>query len=161
MPRGIPWDELSLTREKKDAPVLSSKPTEAELIENNDVDKPRNYYKDADQIGRRVAFGLICGSLTGLCFGTVDILRDTKAMTAKKSIATAKLMRYTGLFGGFFASYHGIRKTLMTYYPQPIENNVVLSAAICVTPLIAFPALRPLIPYSIMLIGLDAINGLD
>lgn len=82
-------------------------------------------------------------------------------MTAKKSVATAKVLRYAGLFGGFFASYHGIRKTLHLYNPQPPEINVFSSAVLCLTPCVFSPALRPLIPYGIMLIGLDAINGLE
>ena len=41
-----------------------------------------------------------CGSLTGATFGFVDVLRDSKIMMAKKSVATAKILRYTALFGG-------------------------------------------------------------
>ena len=96
-----------------------------------------------------------------MCFGTVDVLRDAKSMTAKKSIATAKVLKYGALFGCFFSTYHGIRKTLHLYNPQPPEVNVISSAVICLTPLAFGRALRPLIPYGIMLIGLDAINGLD
>lgn len=99
--------------------------------------------------------------MTGVAFGTVDILRDPKSMTAKKAVATAKVLRYGVLFGGFFSTYHGVRKTLHLYNPQPPEVNVISSAVISLTPLIFIGSMRPLIPYGVMLIGLDAINGLD
>ena len=82
-------------------------------------------------------------------------------MTAKKAIATAKVFRYSALFGAFFASYHGIRKTLHLYNPQPPEVNVAMSAFVCLVPLVFHRTTRPLIPYGVVLIGLDAINGLD
>ena len=82
-------------------------------------------------------------------------------MTAKKAVATAKVLKYGALFGGFFATYHGVRKTMSLYNPQPPEINVITSAAISLTPLLFVASMRPLIPYGVMLIGLDAINGLD
>lgn len=103
-------------------------------------------------------------------------------MTAKASVATQKILRFTFRFGGsvnilqnfnsqfsivkyvffysFFGSYHAIRKTLKLYFPQKAEENVMTAAALSITPLIVFPALRPMIPYSLMMIGLDAFNGL-
>jgi hypothetical protein len=47
------------------------------------------------------AYFVQCGSLTGATFGFVDVLRDHKMMSAKKSIATSKILRFTTLFGGF------------------------------------------------------------
>lgn len=82
-------------------------------------------------------------------------------MTAKKSIATAKVLKSGALFGCFFSSYHAVRKTLHLYNPQSAEANVISSAAICLTPLLLRQSTRPLFVYGIMLIGLDAINGLD
>lgn len=61
----------------------------------------------------------------------------------------------------FFASYHGYRKALHMYFPQPAENNVFLAAALSLTPVAAIPALRFMFPYGVVLIGLDAINGLN
>jgi hypothetical protein len=82
-------------------------------------------------------------------------------MLATKSVATAKVMRFAGLFGSFFGSYHAVRKTFALYNPQPPETNTMLAAAVCVTPLVVVSKLRPLIPYGILLIGLDAMNGLN
>ena len=82
-------------------------------------------------------------------------------MTSSTKIATSKVLRYSVLFGGFFASYHGTRKALNLYVQQPPENNVALASIMVLSPLVILPSLRPLIPYGIMLIGIDAINGID
>lgn len=61
----------------------------------------------------------------------------------------------------FFASYHGYRKALHTYYPQPMENNIMAAAVLSLTPLVVLPTLRMMVPYSVMLIALDCINGIN
>lgn len=38
-------------------------------------------------------------------FGFVEVLRDSKAMTAKKSVASAKIIQHTKLFGGCISSF--------------------------------------------------------
>lgn len=65
------------------------------------------------------------------------------------------------MYCSFFGSYHGIRKVLKLYNPQPPEVNVLMAAVMCISPLIVVPKLRPLIPYSVMLVGLDALNGIN
>mmetsp|Transcript_12065 Transcript_12065/g.16510 ORF Transcript_12065/g.16510 Transcript_12065/m.16510 type:complete len:160 (+) Transcript_12065:10-489(+) len=157
MPRGIPWDDLPnrYTEGKpKPAPPVSAS-SEVETM------KERDFKSDFFDIGRRCAFGVVCGTITGATFGFVDVLRDPKSMTGKTSVATKKIFRYSYLFAGFFGSYHGVRKSLKLYFPQSAEENVLTSALICVTPLIFISKLRPLIPYGVMLIGLDAINGMN
>jgi hypothetical protein len=54
--------------------------------------------------------------------------------------------------------YHGVRKTLQYAVPQPLENNIIAAAALSITPLVAIGSLRPLIPYSVMLVAIDAFN---
>jgi len=61
----------------------------------------------------------------------------------------------------FFGAYHGVRKTLQLSFPQPTEVNISLSSAVTLTPLIFVPSLRPMIPFGIMLIFLDAINSVN
>ena len=51
MPRGIPWDDLTLFREKK-ADV-------APVIHEDKEPEPRDFQKDAYQIGKRALFGLV------------------------------------------------------------------------------------------------------
>lgn len=41
-----------------------------------------------------------CGFLTGATFGFVDVLRDSKAMSAKTSVGTAKVLRFGYMFAG-------------------------------------------------------------
>jgi len=61
----------------------------------------------------------------------------------------------------FFGAYHGVRKVLGIFTPLTAEWNVAAAAAICLTPLAVAPLLRPMVPYGIVMIGLDAINGLN
>eukprot|EP01041_Mallomonas_annulata_P005204 gene5204-10418_t len=157
MVRGVPWDELPVIYEKS----RTTQDETAHVKEVEIIPEERNFLKDSQSILKRVAFGAVCGSLTGATFGFVDILRDAKALAAKKSVATAKVIRYTYLFGGFFGGYHGIRKTLKIYNPQPAEINLITATFLSIAPLTFFPTLRPLIPYGVMLIALDAINGID
>lgn len=61
----------------------------------------------------------------------------------------------------FFGAYHGVRKTLHLYNPQPPEVNVGIAAAITLAPLVAVPKFRGLLPYGVIMIILDAVNGVD
>lgn len=118
------------------------------------------YICTANQIGKRFLFGLTVGSITGLSFGVVNVMRDSNAIRQKSSVSTNILLQHAGKFGGFFASYHGIRKVLKLYVDQTPEMNVATAAVLCTTPLVVMSSLRPMMPYAIMMIGLDAINGI-
>ena len=52
MPRGIPWDDLTLFREKKVAVEQTIEALNAET-------EPRDFNKDAYNIGKRALFGLV------------------------------------------------------------------------------------------------------
>ena len=51
MPRGIPWDDLTLFREKK----INVEP----IIQPDAEPEPRDFNKDAYKIGKRALFGLV------------------------------------------------------------------------------------------------------
>lgn len=53
-----------------------------------------------------------------------------------------------------------MRKILKLYYPQSDEENAITAAFISISPLILSNKTRPMIPYSIVLVALDAVNGL-
>ena len=55
MPRGIPWDDLTLFREKK---IVIEQTVEALNAEA----EPRDFNKDAYNIGKRALFGLVVRS---------------------------------------------------------------------------------------------------
>lgn len=61
-------------------------------------------------------------------------------------------------FESFFAFYHGLRKTLQVYVPQPVEENIAIAAGISLIPVGTMKQLRPLFPYGILLVVLDAFN---
>jgi len=45
--------------------------------------------------------------------------------------------------------------------PQDKLTNIVTAATLTISPLLAVSALRPLIPYSVMLVAIDAFNELS
>ena len=57
MPRGIPWDDLTLFREKKISVDLIADAADTEP-------EPRDFQKDAWNIGKRAAFGLVVQSIS-------------------------------------------------------------------------------------------------
>lgn len=67
-------------------------------------------------------------------------------------------MRYLSRSFGF---YHGMRKSLALYVPMEPEMNVTIAAVTTISPMIVLPNLRPMIPYAVVMIIMDAINGLN
>ena len=58
--------------------------------------------------------------------------------------------------------YAGTRKLLKyNIKGQSAEDNVMTSALLTLVPMSVFPQLRPLIPYGMLLIAIDCINGLN
>jgi hypothetical protein len=179
MPRGIAWDDLptpyirfSKTRNQPTAPVakeftvINSDDTalDAEISEIPKVltsgEKLDLYIKNGKEIGSRAAFGLILGGITGLVFETVNAMRDIKGMSSRASIVTKQILRSSVYFGGFFAGYHALRKSLNMYDPMMTqETNIVISSFISSAPLAIVPKMRPMFPYGIVLIVLDAVSG--
>ena len=82
-------------------------------------------------------------------------------MTLKADATTKKVVRFSAYFGGFFAVYQGTRKALKYNLPQSPEENALTSAVVTITPMLFSAALRPLIPYGLFLIGIDALQGLN
>jgi len=165
MSRSIPWDDLPIIYRKHvpqktaiQEEVLMKPPEEKDVV------------KDFERVLKRSTFGLVCGSITGACFGFVDVVKDPKAMKAKAVVVTQRIFRQTYLFGGFFAFYQGTReacKRFIQYSDTPqtpqqlqqaLEVNIVSSTVVCITPLIFVGSLRPMIPYGLLLIALDTIN---
>jgi hypothetical protein len=61
----------------------------------------------------------------------------------------------------FFGAYHGLRKVLRLTVAQPAEMNVATAGVITIAPMVMVPSFRPMVPYGVMMIVLDAINGLN
>lgn len=159
MPRGIAWDDLpnpylpgSAERRNRQSPT-----TKPKVEEKREV----NLERDLTEIARRMAFGSLTGGFTGACFGFVEVLRNPKLMTGKSHEARNKILGFTYRFAGFFGFYHGMRKTLKFYVPLDPEMNVGIAAGSCLAPMALLPKLRPLIPYALVMIGTDVINGID
>lgn len=172
MPRGIAWDDLPspYTRFSKDrhkpaaaAPAQEFTVVDAEISDIPVVmtsDERLELYKaNGKAIASRGAFGLILGGITGLVFETVNAMRDVKGMASRASIVTRQILRSSASFGGFFASYHIVRKSLNLYSPkQSMEMNIAIASLTASAPLAIIPSLRPMFPYGIVLVVLDAVS---
>lgn len=112
-------------------------------------------------IGRKAMTGFLSGLIIGGAIGSIDVLRNVKMMTSSRNVATAKIVRYGYSFGCFFGAYHGLRKAIHTYYPLPAQDNLLIAGLISLSPLVAMASLRPLLPYGIVLVVMDAVNGLN
>lgn len=82
-------------------------------------------------------------------------------MTGRKQEATKKILGFTYRFAGFFGLYHGMRKTLKFYAPLSPEMNVTAAAVSCVVPMTIVPTFRPMIPYAVVMILMDVVNGIN
>lgn len=99
--------------------------------------------------------------MIGASFGAVDVLRDTKLIVAKKRVAIEKVLKCSGVFAAYFGAYHGTRKTMKLIVPISNELNLIWSGVICITPMLFYRQFRPLVPYAVLLVAIDAINGLN
>lgn len=61
----------------------------------------------------------------------------------------------------FFALYHGTRKVVALYARQPPEMNVAIAGVVSILPMLASRTTRKMIPYGLVMIVLDAVNGLN
>ena len=120
--------------------------------------KPLDWEKESKALFKRVMFGGTTGGMTGVAFGIVEVMRDVKAVSAKKSVALAKVVRSTVMFAGFFGAYQGVRRLCYLAYPQPTLDNIALATLVTMPALLFSKTLRPMLPYGIMLIVLDAYN---
>jgi hypothetical protein len=92
----LPWDEVG---KLKFPPTPEDE--EVKLVEIPTQTEAIDMLADAKYIGQKILFGGITGSLTGVCFGAVDLLRDTQAMkSAVKNNAVKRVFKSSYQFGG-------------------------------------------------------------
>ena len=127
-------------------------------IETDPNDTVSVMMKHAEGYARRIGFGACVGGLTGFAFAGVDILKDVKLMTSAKSKAGIKLKNYTGLFAGYFTAYQILHHTASTYTDLPPTVALGSAAAGSIIPLVMMGRYRGMIPYAVVLVGLDAFN---
>jgi hypothetical protein len=61
----------------------------------------------------------------------------------------------------FFAVYQTTRKVLKFNIKQTGEENAITAAVVTLAPMLFSSNLRPLIPYGLFLMGVDALQGLN
>ena len=154
-----PWDDMGTTR--------SYGSPEEEIIRPKVVKKEeRTFENDMKTIGKHGLFGGIIGGISGISLAGIEIVRDPKAITAGSGAGSrAKVARYGMMFGGFFTAFHGFREILKQNVPPSDDKfndfvqNTSISAAACMLPVLMQPRMRTMIPYAVVLIGLDSINA--
>ena len=154
-----PWDDIGATR-RYDLPAEPEVPKKK--VEKED----RTFEGDMRSIGKHAFFGVLIGGISGMSIAGIEVVRDIRAITAGSGAASrSKVIRYTGMFGGYFAAFHGFREVLNQNVPPSNDRvndfiqNTSISAGICTAPILAHPRTRAMIPYCMVLIGLDAINA--
>lgn len=154
-----PWDDMGVAGTKAPVPALQERVSP-------EKPKERTLEDQAKLLGKHCIFGGLIGSISGMSLAAVEIVRDPKAITTGSGAgARAKTLRYSGIMGGFFAAFHGVRQGLSMALPTSGDRmndfiqNTAISSGICITPLLMHSRLRSVIPYGIALIGLDAINA--
>lgn len=78
------------------------------------------------------------------------------------SVYCVQLLVYLTHLVSFFGAYHCILQSAKFLNPTPnaTEMNVGIASVSTLAPLVTLPKLRPLLPYAVMLIVLDVINGM-
>jgi hypothetical protein len=121
--RGVPWDNLEHSLDS----FRGKGKHQEEVAAAPEVEKAPHKFDfatDIVEVGRRITFGVVvgieritkfvtfpidqnfdfiatqCGSITGACFGIVEVVRDPAAMRGKRAMATSKVTRFTYLFAG-------------------------------------------------------------
>jgi hypothetical protein len=115
-------------------------------------------------LGRNSLFGLSVGGITGLTFGFMDGMKQVQDSTSLKSLSNsakgAFIMRGTGttgmMFGGFFTAFHGLKYIIRTLSDAD-DGPQIIGATMASLGGLAYYQ-RRLVPYGIMLVGMDSFN---
>ena len=168
--RGVPWDDAPGAKiwpskwipddddNTNDNNTNNSNPTNLNTTITKELSQTDMLMKHAEAYVRRFGFGASVGALTGMAFGGVEILKDINLMMAAKQKAAKKLKNYTWMFGSFFASYQVMHHTMSTYTDLPPIMAVAAAGSTCIAPLMFLGRYRGMIPYGMVLVGLDAVN---
>ncbi|KAJ1447229.1 hypothetical protein M885DRAFT_624581 [Pelagophyceae sp. CCMP2097] len=114
--------------------------------------------------GRRLAFGFICGSVTGLTIGGVDGYKAFRLKAPPTSAGVVGLfaneMARSGIiFSAFFSVYQLAKFGLD--YAQPEETTSICTATvIALAPLSVIQPLRRCLPFAATLIAVDAYHSM-
>jgi len=120
------------------------------------------------QMMRSTLFGISVGSLTGAGFGFMETMRTVQENKGLKSLSNKGKASYimqgvgkhAGLFGAFFGGYHTLKYFGRTYVDPGDYELIGLCSVISLGAIGFKPAIRPILPYSVMLIGMDSFNEL-
>ncbi|CAM9485183.1 unnamed protein product [Discosporangium mesarthrocarpum] len=136
-------------------------------VRTQDEKEGKHIVWDTTEFGKRMAFGSICGGVTGITFGAMDGHRAIRDDTQKKFTTTAlktrEFTRLTALSGtiftGFFCTYQSAKYAATLVRNEDDFFNVILASVFSIGPMLPFPAMRARFPYAALLIGMDTLNN--
>eukprot|EP00635_Sarcinochrysidales_sp_CCMP3193_P012939 CAMPEP_0118919670 /NCGR_PEP_ID=MMETSP1166-20130328/18677_1 /TAXON_ID=1104430 /ORGANISM="Chrysoreinhardia sp, Strain CCMP3193" /LENGTH=155 /DNA_ID=CAMNT_0006860199 /DNA_START=21 /DNA_END=489 /DNA_ORIENTATION=- len=115
-----------------------------------------------EELPRYAAFGVICGSMTGLTIGAVDSFRQVRSpegFQRASAVAFSEMARSAILMASFFAGYQSVKCVLQ----QPLRDDpqvlVGTATTVALAPFAVMPSLRRLIPYAATLIAVDVYHS--
>lgn len=160
----VPWDELPGVE------AIGSKPFDWQEVPEGaglgydaeakpEAGKPLDFQREIKNTMRRVAFGAVIGSISGIAFGSVDVVKDVKGMLAKRAAAAKTVMTYGYRFGTFNGVYQGLQYTLSRHSGLDPEICIGAAAAASMAPLVFTTTLRGMLPYATALVVIDCINA--
>lgn len=109
-----------------------------------------------DELGRQIAFGMICGSVTGFSMGLVDtynkVRREPRDLNATTRLAFNEMARSGVVVASFFSWYQVIK------YATKASDVYALcaTATVSLLPLALVAPLRRYIVFSLTLVAVDA-----
>mmetsp|Transcript_19085 Transcript_19085/g.56670 ORF Transcript_19085/g.56670 Transcript_19085/m.56670 type:complete len:160 (+) Transcript_19085:186-665(+) len=110
--------------------------------------------------GRHLAFGVICGSITGFTVGAVDAYRIAKRagnldLANVLRVAPHEMGRSAFVVSGFFAVYQTVKCGCLAAGVTYPEVRVGGATAVALAPIATVQAFRRLSPYCLTLVAVD------
>mmetsp|Transcript_31677 Transcript_31677/g.97913 ORF Transcript_31677/g.97913 Transcript_31677/m.97913 type:complete len:140 (+) Transcript_31677:838-1257(+) len=122
-------------------------------------DAPKTPNLTLEDWGRHVAFGVICGSLTGFTVGAVDAFRMVKSGAVPRAdaarVAFHEMGRSAVVVSAFFSVYQTVKCLCLAADVKYPEVRVGSATAIAIAPVSVIAPLRRLVPYCLTLVAVD------
>ena len=115
-----------------------------------------------EEVARSMAFGAICGSVTGFSMGLVDtynIVRKQPPSGGVEGIvrlAFSEMARSGLIIATFFSTYQACKYAILSTRPGTDFYGLTAAATVSLLPLSLVAPLRRYVPFSLTLVGVDA-----
>lgn len=112
------------------------------------------------EVGRMVAFGAICGSLTGFSMGMVDTFNAVRQNPSKMDVKAVTRLTFHemgksgAVVAAFFSLYQAVKCGVRRVTTDTL-TVVTTTTTISLLPLSVFPPLRRYVPFGLTLVAVD------